>query len=163
MSFNIDELRKIRKATSGSEKSKNKISKYIIKMKDKIENVNKLNPEYRKKELINLMNKESQKRKEALNSRISSYADPNWAAPAACESWLYCILTNNKDEIEKANQIINELANSKRINELKKSNYIGYIFILVFFPLTFYFINWWSALIIFFIGTIIIGWKKRYD
>ena len=163
MSFNVNELIKIRKATSGSEKSKSKISSYILEFKDKMDNANKMDSKNRKKKLIELMNEESSKRKNALGSGVSSYSDPNWAAPSVCESWIFCLLGGDKAEIENAELIINDLIDVERKNESKKSNFLGYFVILVLCPISFYFINWWSAIIVFFIGTIIIGWKNRYD
>jgi|SRR5690554_1283836 len=163
MSFNTNELIKIRKATSSSEKSIIIISEYLKQFKIKLNKINELDNETRKKELIKLMNEESSKRKIALSSGVSSYADPNWAAPSACETWLHCILGGDNSEINEAENLINQLLDVNRKPESKKSNILGYVVIFVLCPLSFYFFNWWSAIIVFFIGTIIIGWRNRYD
>jgi len=163
MSFNTNELIKIRKATSGSEKSIITISDYLKQFKIKLNQINQLDTESRKKELLKLMNEESSKRKNALTSGVSSYADPNWAAPSASETWLHCILGGDNSEIKEAEKLINQLINVNRKPESIKSNILGYLVIFILCPLSFYFFNWWSAIIVFIIGTIIIGWKNRYD
>jgi hypothetical protein len=163
MSFNTNELIKIREATSKSEKSINIISDYLKQFKAKVGRINELDVDDRKKELIKLMNEESSKRKNALASGVSSYADPNWAAPSACETWVHCILGENDSEIKETENLINQMLNINRKPESKKSNIFGYLVIIVLCPLSFYFFSWWSAIIVFFIGTTIIGWKNRYD
>ncbi len=114
-------------------------------------------------ELIRLMNEESKKREEALSTGVSSYADPKWAGPSACETWTHCILSENKNEIEEAKGIIDELTNIHRVEESKKSDIYGYLVILVGCPLAFYFFNWWIGSIVLFVGLVIMGWKNRYD
>ncbi len=163
MSSNITELVKIRKATSGSEKSKNKLSNYIKQFQFKIDILDKFESELRKKELIKLMNEEASKRKEALSTGVSSYSDPEWAGPSACETYTHCLLGENLNEIKQAISIIEELTNTNRIQESKRSDYLGYIVLMICSPLTFYFLNWWIGLIIVFFGLVIIGWKNRYD
>jgi hypothetical protein len=163
MSFNINELIKIRKATSNSEQSKIRIANYISQFKDKLEGIDGQKYEVKKKELIKLMNEETVKRKKALSSGVSSYSDPNWAGPSVCETLIHCLLGENNNEIKEVNSIIEDLLNSNREQESTKSNILGFLILLVASPLTFYFLNWWSGLIVVFISFVIIGWKNRYD
>ena len=163
MSFNLAELTKIRKATSGSERSKKQVANYIHQFKAKLINISELEPESEKKELIKLMNEESKKRKEAMSTGVSSYADPKWAGPSACETWTHCLLSENTNEIDQANGIIDELTDVHRVEESKKSNIFGYLVLFVGCPLAFYFFNWWIGSIVLFVGLVIMGWKNRYD
>jgi len=163
MSLNVTELKKIRKATSTSEKSKNFIANYIHKFKKELEDINNLESERIRKELIQLMNEKSSERKNALTSGVSSYSDPRWAAPAACESYLHCVLGGKEQEIKEANVIITDLTDLDRKIESGNSNILGYLILLIGSPISFYFFNWWIGLIVAFLGLVIIGWKKRYD
>lgn len=63
MSFDLAELTKIRKATSGSEKSKKQVANYIDLFKAKLSTISELEPGSKKMELIRLMNEESKKEK----------------------------------------------------------------------------------------------------
>ena len=163
MSFNINELIKIRKATSSSEKSKEMVASAIQDLIPKIKYANSMDSEQRQKELVKLMNEHAGKRKNALNSGVASYADPNWAGPAVCETWLYCLLGEDENEIQQANKIIETLQNIDIKEENSKSGYLGYSIILVGCPLVFYFFTWWAALILLFVGLTTLGWKNRYD
>jgi hypothetical protein len=163
MSFNLNELIKIRKATSGSDKSKKRISDYINHFQIKVNDLNGIESNLKKKELVKLMNEESKKRKGNLSTGVSSYADPNWSGPAACETLILCLLGGNVNEIEQANEILDDLTDLKRAKESKKSNILGYLIILVVCPLSFYFFSWWIGLIVLFTGLVNFGWKNRYD
>jgi hypothetical protein len=162
MSLNTSELIKIRKATSGSEQTKQIVSDYIIQFSKEIEELKKLEAENQNKSLLSLMNQESQKRRLALKSGVSSYSDPVWAGPAACETWTHSLLGKNEIEIREVEKIIGDLTNEKRIEETNSSK-VGYFICIILAGFTFYFLNWWSALIVFFIGTIVLGWSRRYD
>ena len=161
MSFNVKELIKIRKATSGSEKIIYQIAEYIKQFKLKVDILQALDIESRRKGLLILMNEESNKRKAALSAGASSYSNPKWAAPSACETYIHCLLGGNPNEIKQANLLIDELSNINREEESTKSDAVGYVVLLVGSPLAFYFLNWWTGLIVVFIGLTIIGWKSR--
>jgi hypothetical protein len=163
MSFNVKELIKIRKATSNSEKSKRKVANYVGEFKSKINRLNEKEPKEKKELLIKMMNEESNKRKKALSTGVSSYSDPNWAGPSACESLIHCILGGDTNEIRQANSVIDELLDVNRKEESSKSKSLGFLILLIGSPLAFYFLNWWSGLITIFLAFVIIGWKNRYD
>ena len=117
-SFNIDELKKIKKATSGffKKKAREKIAISLIRMKKEVDNIYKLYPlknlkptkEHRKK-FLELMNKYTSKRQNALLSGAGSYSHPEWAAASACESWAYLLMAGTDEEVSYANNLIQDL------------------------------------------------------
>ena len=111
MSFNEDELVKIKKKTSGWFKSnaRTHISKAIEVYKPKIEAAKSLPETERKKALIALVNQATNERNAALQSGANSYSNPSWAAAATIESWLHELIGGKEHEIIKVENIINEL------------------------------------------------------
>ena len=101
-SFDIDQLKKIKKATSGffKKKAREKIAASLIRMKKEVDDIYKLYPlknlkltKDHHKEFLELKNKYTSKRQNAFNYMgASSFSHPEWAAAAACESWANLVL-----------------------------------------------------------------------
>lgn len=111
MSFNEDELMKIRSKTSGWFKSKARsaISNAISSYKPEIEVAKSLAAPERKKTLLALANKATDERHIALQSGANSYSNPAWAAAATVESWLHELMNGDPQGIKNVEAIINEL------------------------------------------------------
>lgn len=164
MSYNLNEIIKIKRATSGSEITKNRISEEIKLLKPIIEETFELQLEEQKTIFRNLKNKYTQQRQLAFNNGATSYASPDWAVPALCESWLLELSSGSKENIHKVEILIEELSNPNRSEESNNNNkIIGFVFLFLASPLILYYHKWWSALIVFVIGLIISGWSKRHD
>ena len=111
MSFNEDELIKIRSKTSGwfKAKARSAISSAISSYKPEIEIAKSLTHIERKKALLALVNKATYERHIALQSGANSYRNPAWAAAATVESWLHELMSGDLQGIEDVEAIINEL------------------------------------------------------
>ena len=112
MSFNEDELLKIKKATSGFFKKKTKIAvtQALVAIKPRIDAVKKLNGDKRIEALNILVNEATNARHLALQRGATSYKDPQWAAAAACESWLQELIGGTSKGIARVDQLIKELS-----------------------------------------------------
>jgi len=111
MSFNEDELKKIRNKTSGWFKAKTRsaISNAISSYKPKIEIAKSLDAPEQKKALLALVNQATNERHIALQSGANSYSNPAWAASATVESWLHELMGGDPQGIKNVEEIINEL------------------------------------------------------
>lgn len=111
MSFNEDELRKIKNKTSGFFKGKARyaISRTISSYKSKIDAANSLTEAEREQALAALLNQATEARKTALKGGANSYGDPAWAAAATVESWLHALIGGDPQSIEKVETLIEEL------------------------------------------------------
>lgn len=117
-SFNIQELKKIKKATSGffKQKARKRIAMSLAELKKEVDEVYKMYPlrnlkptDEHRKEFLRLLNKYTDKRKEAFASPLASYAHPEWAATAACESWAYILMIGDASENTQAKKLVKEL------------------------------------------------------
>jgi hypothetical protein len=112
MSFNEEELVKIKRATSGwlKKSARKTISHSLAAMKPKIDSAKKLDDHERQEALKKLMNEATYARQQALQSGANSHTHARWAAAAACESWLHELLGGTPDGIARVEQLIEELA-----------------------------------------------------
>ena len=112
MSFNEQELVKIQKATSGFFKKSARVAvaHALLDMRGKVDHAKQLSEDERKAALEELMNEATAARHEALQAGASSHSDPQWAAAAACESWLHELVGGNPAGVARVAAIIDELA-----------------------------------------------------
>jgi len=112
MSFNEDELNKIKKATSGLFKKSARVAvaHALLDMKDKINLAKQLNEREREDALKKLMNQATAARQQALQAGANSHGHPQWAAAAACESWLHELVGGDPAGIARVEAIIDELS-----------------------------------------------------
>jgi len=111
MSFNEEELLKIEKATSGilKKKARTFISNALSSLRPHVNKaVAKEEPE-REEMLKALVNQATGLRQEAVRQGARSHSSPEWAAAAACESWLHELLLGNKEHISCVETIIRRL------------------------------------------------------
>ena len=111
MSFNEDELIKIRNATSGwfKGKARYEITRALAILQVNVEELKNLPVEEKRTAIIEMVNDATDKRHAAMNSGASSYGNPEWAAASACESWLHALAGGDSDEIERVEIIVEEL------------------------------------------------------
>ncbi len=111
MTFNEEELLKIEKATSGlfKKKARTFISNALSSLRPHINAaLNKAEPE-REEMLEALVNQATDLRQEAVRQGARSHSNPEWAAAAACESWLHELTLGNKESISRLEKIIRRL------------------------------------------------------
>jgi len=113
MSFNEEELLKIKKVTSGFFKKKTKlaVAKALVAIKPKIEAAKKLDGDERIEALRILVNEATDARHLAIQIGATSYKDPQWAAAASCESWLHELVGGTPEGIIRVERIISQLSN----------------------------------------------------
>ncbi len=111
MSFNIDELLKIEKATSGifKKKARTFISNALSSLRPYIDEAVAKEGLEREEILKALVNRATGLRQEAVRQGARSHGSPEWAAAAACESWLHELLLGNKESISSVEKIIKRL------------------------------------------------------
>ncbi len=159
---NSNELLKVVKAISGSEKSLEKLRASFIEQKQRILTIRELPQDAQKAKLIGLLNECSNERRAAIRNGSHSLDDPAWAIPAARESWMFGLIENDLTEIEKINLIVDEIIDGKKPDVPNKIDKAAWIVILGTI-LAYSFVNGWLALLIFIVGVIAIGWKNRFD
>jgi hypothetical protein len=113
MGFNEEELLKIKKATSGlfKKKARKAVTQALLAMKPRIDAVKKLDGDEHKEALTILVQEATDVRHLALQSGATSHGHPQWAAAAACESWLHELLRGTPGSISRVEQIIAQLYN----------------------------------------------------
>ena len=112
MSFNEEELNKIKKATSGLFKKSARVAvaHALLDMKDKVNHAKQLNEDEREGALKKLMNEATAARQQALKAGANSHGHLQWAAAAACESWLHELVGGTPASIVRVEVIIDELS-----------------------------------------------------
>jgi len=163
MSNHLQELRKIKRETSSSNRSKAIVAADLKQISPIVNNALSKNREERKQSLMNLLNMVTIKRQAAFRNGSSSYSDPKWAGPAACESWILSLIKDDKHELQSIELVIEELKNPERKEELKSWNFWSSFIIVVAGILAYNTIGTWFAILIVIIGFIIKGWKNRFD
>jgi hypothetical protein len=111
VNFNEEELLKIEKATSGifKKKARTFISNALSSLRPYVkEAMTKEEPE-RKEMLKALVTQATGLRQEAVRQGAKSGGHPEWAAAAACESWLHELLLGNNESISRVEKIIGRL------------------------------------------------------
>lgn len=115
MSLNEDELKKIERATSGWFKKsvRSAIAASLSALKPRVEAMKKLPNSERNAELKKLVNEATNARHKALQSGASDYDHPEWAAAAACESWLHELFYGTTESIARVEALVDELSKRK--------------------------------------------------
>jgi hypothetical protein len=113
MGFNEEELLKIKKATSGlfKKKARRAIAQSLLAMKPRIEAARKLDGAEDEEALKILVNEATDARHLALQLGANSHGHPQWAAAAACESWLHELVSGTPESIIRIEEIIAHLSN----------------------------------------------------
>lgn len=111
MGFNEEELLKIEKATSGifKKKARTFISNALSSLRPYVNEAIIKEETERKKMLKALVIQATALRQEALRQGARSHDHPEWAAAAACESWLHELLLGNNESIFRVENIIRRL------------------------------------------------------
>jgi hypothetical protein len=111
MSFNEDELQKIKSKTSGFLKGKARaaISDAIKDYEPKVQAAKSLPDNERAEALLALANQATDQRQIALQNGANSYGDPAWAAASTIESWLHELVGGEHHEIDSVEMLIQEL------------------------------------------------------
>jgi len=108
-----NDLIKIRDANSGlfSSAARKTISTSLNHLKEKIDLAKNLENEQYKARLAQLAQDAKRLRNEAIQDGASDYNHPQWAAAAACETWLHALLSGDTGLIERVEKLIIELSN----------------------------------------------------
>ena len=111
MGFNEEELIKIEKATSGifKKKARSFISNALSSLKPYIKDAKTKEGPEREEKLKTLVQQATALRQEAVKQGARSHGHPEWAAAAACESWLHELLGGTSDSIARVESIIERL------------------------------------------------------
>lgn len=111
MSFNEEELLKIEKATSGifKKKARSFISNALSSLRPYVDEAVTKEEPARGEMLKTLVDQATGLRQEAVRQGASSHSSPEWAAAAACESWLHELLLGNNLSISRVENIIKRL------------------------------------------------------
>ncbi len=111
MSFNEEELLKIEKATSGifKKKARTFISNALSSLRFYVNEAMAKEEPAREEMLKALVNQATGLRQEAVRQGARSHSNPEWAATAACESWLHELLGGTADSIARVECIIDRL------------------------------------------------------
>lgn len=109
--MHADELRKIRDATNGffKGKARKRIKESLQELFSAMNASRSLEPEPQKEELIRLMNLWTSKRQDALDQGARGYGDADWAAAAACESWVQATLSMEGPDLVEVEDLVREL------------------------------------------------------
>lgn len=111
MTYNEEELRKIQKAVSGIFKgtARRAVARALDKLAPKVERAKALSEDDREKAIRALMVEATDARHRALQLGANSYGHPEWAATAACESWLHELAQGDPSGIAAVEEVIDEL------------------------------------------------------
>jgi hypothetical protein len=111
MSFNEDELSKIKSKTSGFFKGKARlaISSAINDYEPKVRAAKLLPNIEKNKAILALVNQATNQRQAAQQNGANSYGDPDWAAAATIESWLQELMGGEPHGINNVEKLVQEL------------------------------------------------------
>ncbi len=111
MSFNEEELGKIEKATSGWFKrpARTAISQALSVLQPKIVEAKNLGGDRKQTVLKELVQEATSARQKALQGGARSYGHPDWAAAAACESWLHELVGGTESSIARIEVVVDRL------------------------------------------------------
>ena len=109
--MHADELRTIRDATSGlfKGKARKRIAESLKELFFELNKCRKLPPESQQPELMRLMNHWTAMRQAALARGANGYGDPDWAAAAACETWVQATVALEGPPLAEVEDLIREL------------------------------------------------------
>jgi hypothetical protein len=106
--FNEEELLKIEKATSGLFKGKARslVATALRELRPKIRAMKQLSEPAQSEELKRLVKNATAARHLALSRGASSYGSADWAAAAACETWLQSLALDGDEDIGKVEVVV---------------------------------------------------------
>jgi hypothetical protein len=162
MSLIVSDLLKIKEKTSYNPKLKKTIAIEVIDLKAKIEKIKLLPTDSQKEAFIELRNPYEEAKQKAYHEGANSYASPTWALPTICEAYIYAYIKDNENEIIEVNKIIDELSDPNRPEEGDDNHGFKFLILIAVSALIFYYFTWYYSLIIFIVGNIILGWKRRH-
>ena len=115
MSFHVDELLKIKEASSGffKRKARYAISNHLAACKLKLQALEDASDEQRTNSLKKLMNEYTDQRHQALQNGASGYGDPMWGAASACEGWIHVLIFGEPWEIREYSLMVDKLIERK--------------------------------------------------
>jgi hypothetical protein len=94
-------------------KARRMIADALNALKPKIEGA-KVLQEPQRRELLKVLAGEAQMmRHEALRAGATDFAQPQWAAAAACESWLLELLSGTPESIARVEALIDEMLRAR--------------------------------------------------
>lgn len=110
--FHEEQLITIKKATAGffKKSARKNIARCLLNLKPRIDIAKKLGDTERQTALKDLLYEATAARHRALQSGANSFGHPQWAAAAACESWLLELLLGKPKSIARVEDLINELS-----------------------------------------------------
>ena len=109
--MHADELRKIRDATSGWFKgnARVRIKECLTELFKDLNNARSLEGEAQQSELRRFMNYWTEKRQHAVAMGARGYGDAEWAAAAACETWVQATATSEGPPLAEVENLVREL------------------------------------------------------
>lgn len=109
--FNEEDLLKIEKATSGFFKgnARSLIATALRELQPKIEAAKRLKGAARFEALKRLVNEATALRHRALSRGANSHGSGEWAAAAACESWLHSLMIEEAQDIARVESVVARL------------------------------------------------------
>lgn len=107
----VSELRRIRDATGGfsGAKARKRIRESLEALFYDINRARALEPKAQETELLISLNYWTAKRQDALARGARGYSDADWAAAAACESWLQSIIGSDGSELAEVEDLVRQL------------------------------------------------------
>lgn len=113
MGFNEEELIRIRDATSGffKRKARKQIALDLLIVDSKVSLAATGNEDSFRGDIINLLNEYTARRKYFFSIGARSYGHPEWAAAAACETYLQSIIEGNQDNLSRVYALVQQLIN----------------------------------------------------
>ena len=113
MGFNEEELLRIKKATSGwfKKSARTFVAQVLLTMKTRIDAAKKLDDTERLETFIFLLLEATAARRVAVQSGANSYSQPQWAAAAACENWLFELVQGTTKTVNRVELLITDLSN----------------------------------------------------
>lgn len=110
--FNEEQLITIKKATSGlfKKSARKNIARSLLDLEPRINSAKKMGDTERRAALKDLLYEAMAARHQALQSGANSFGHPQWAAAAACESWLLELFFGTPDSIACVEVLINQLS-----------------------------------------------------
>ena len=124
MSFNVEELKKIERATEGlfCSKARRSIAESLARLVPNILLADAQASDARRSTLTWLVNEYTSLRHKALSNGARSYKDPEWSAVAACESWLQGLLLDTDIAIAEINTIVVRLVSRAHAPRIRKAS-----------------------------------------
>jgi hypothetical protein len=111
MTFDVDELLKIRDANSGyfGKRARLAIANGLSELKPNVDVLNSHQEDEYQTAIRVLISKATRKRQTTFRGGTSNYGNSKWAAAAVCECWLQNLATGSTESKVKVGDIITEM------------------------------------------------------